>query len=222
VIFDPLSALATFVIREIGTTFWPVETGKSERLIRSAMRARDVIAPLVALLKRLLNATVSRDCGSGDNVDFLASRECPRSSNRKTYGVALLVDIARVFVDFIEHEVADGLRTKICRAIRRGKGNVPADKLFEEKVVRSVARPVLLVDFGGDAGAVFDHRLDTNSNVVFDVLNRRPNDHGRTRRDIDNVAKPVDPGLGRSDLRAFHKDDNFVRRRGAERVHDLA
>jgi hypothetical protein len=56
----------------------------------------------------------------------------------------------------------------------------------------------------------------------FGHLDGRLDRHDRTRCVMDDVSEPVIPALRASDLGAFHEYNPLIRRRGRERVHNLA
>ncbi|SLN78062.1 hypothetical protein ROA7023_04716 [Roseisalinus antarcticus] len=184
----------------------------------AAMLAGHMEIPLVAVEIGRLDAGMAFQCGRGDHVNLAPPPEGGRALDGQIDGVALTIGIAGIAVHLVEEQISHRCGSKSDGAVRPGHHQLAAGEGFAEQAVpgvpRSRSRHQVAQGWGG-----LDQRIDPHGRVAPHHVERRHDQHGDAGGVLDDVAEPIQSGLGPSCLRALHQHDPLIGAGGGQGVH---
>jgi hypothetical protein len=182
------------------------------------VRARHEVAALVAGLVLALDGRGARDRRRRHDED-LAPGKGARARLGQRDRIAFALDVQRVAVDLVEEQVAHRHRAQADRAVRAGHHQHATPELLGQNGVARIRGCAGAIS-SASAARLLDQRVDPLLGVALGHLHRRPDRHHRPRRVVDDVADPVRPHLGRTELRCLHEHHTLDRRGRRQAVHD--
>ncbi len=177
------------------------------------MGAVDVVVALVAVKEVCFNRAATSNGGGAGAVDFAAFAVGHDAGGDLLVGGALVVEVAGVFVNFIQKCVAGGDLAELAGGVSPFHEEGAAWILFSK-----VLLVVSLLSRGHVQDAWVKFGYGPGAGEVFDGLG---DDHGINAA-VNDVAHPVDADFGRANLAGFHEADLLHGGVIAEAIHDFA
>ena len=196
----------------------PAQLLEAQPLRVVAVWAWHEVAALVAGLVLALDGRGARNRRRRHDEDLAPGKgACARLGQRDR--IAFTLDVQRIPVNLVEEQVAHRHRAQAYRAVRPGHHQHAAPELLGQNGVARVARARRGDQFG-QGGRFLDQRVDPLLGVALGHLHRWPDGHHRPRRMVNDVADPVRPHFGRTELRCLHEHHTLDRRGRRQAIHD--